>query len=214
MPIGMFTRNTAGQPNTSVSTPPRMAPAAAPDPATAPQMPSARLRSGPGAKIVITSESAAGATSAAPRPWPAREATSQTAFCASPPSSEATTNSAMPIMNSRRRPSRSASRPPRSRKPPNASVYALNTHDRSAGAKPRSPPTEGSATFTIAASRISTKMVVASSANARHGEGAAKEGAAESDAALPMPSVNSEVEFRFRFMLYTMRNGGSVCQPI
>src|SRR3954469_25046218 len=57
-------------------------------------------------------------------------------------------------MKTRRRPSRSAARPPSSRKPANVSVYALTTHCRSVAVKPRSLRIDGSATFTIETSRM------------------------------------------------------------
>jgi hypothetical protein len=118
----MFTYSTACQATASVSTPPRMAPAAPPLPATAPQMPSALFRSGPSANSVITSARAAGETSAAPSPWVPRAMTSHSADCARAPASEAAVNSTSPAMNMRRRPIRSAIRPPSSRKPPNSSA--------------------------------------------------------------------------------------------
>ena len=57
-------------------TPPSSTPAAPPEPATAPQIPSALLRSAPSLKVVATIESAAGERIAAPRPWTARAAIS------------------------------------------------------------------------------------------------------------------------------------------
>ena len=102
-----------------VRKPPSSTPAAAPLPETAPQTPSAMLRSRPSAKVVVRIDSAAGASSAPPRPWVARKAISEPADQAKPASSELTVKRAMPAMNSRRRPSRSAMRPPSSRKPPN-----------------------------------------------------------------------------------------------
>ena len=68
MPIGTLTQSTHSQPIPSVRTPPRRTPAAPPEPATAPQMPSALLRSAPSLKVVATIESAAGESRAAPRP--------------------------------------------------------------------------------------------------------------------------------------------------
>ena len=67
-PIGTFTHSTHSQPAYSVSTPPSSTPAAPPEPATAPQAPSALLRSAPSLKVVVTIESAAGERIAAPRP--------------------------------------------------------------------------------------------------------------------------------------------------
>ena len=59
---------------------------------------------------------------AAPRPWTARAAISSPSDSAKPPASEASANKISPLMNTRRRPSRSASLPPSSRKPPNVST--------------------------------------------------------------------------------------------
>ena len=98
--------------------PPSRTPAAPPEPATAPQTPSALLRSAPSRKVVVTIESAAGEMIAAPRPWAARAAISCPSVEAKPAASEATATSIRPAMNTRRRPSRSAVRPPSSRKPP------------------------------------------------------------------------------------------------
>ncbi len=77
---------------------------------------------GPSAKVVVTIDSAAGEIIAVPSPCAARAPLSQASLWASPPSSEASENSVMPTMNIRRRPKKSASRPPSSRKPPKVSV--------------------------------------------------------------------------------------------
>jgi hypothetical protein len=121
-PIGTFTHSTHSHPSVSVSTPPRSTPAAPPLPATAPHTPSALLRSAPSLNVVVTIESAAGDRIAAPRPCTARAAISCPSVSANPPASEASANSTRPDMNTRRRPSRSAMRPPSSRKPPNVST--------------------------------------------------------------------------------------------
>ena len=65
-------------------------PAAAPKPPTAPQAPSAMLRSRPSVKVVVRIESAAGVIVAAPRPWSARATMSDVSSHASPQSSEPT----------------------------------------------------------------------------------------------------------------------------
>jgi len=80
------------------------------------------LRSAPSANVVVMIDSAAGETIAAPRPCTARATISHASDCARPPASEASENRISPVMNMRLRPSRSASRPPSSRKPPNVSV--------------------------------------------------------------------------------------------
>ena len=81
-------------------TPPSSTPAAAPKPPTAPQTPSARLRSRPSANVTERIESAAGEMIAAPRPWNARAAISDVSDHASPASSEATVNATRPTRNS------------------------------------------------------------------------------------------------------------------
>ena len=121
-PTGTFTHSTHSQPRPSVRTPPSSTPAAPPEPATAPQTPSALLRSEPSRKVVVTIESAAGEMIAAPRPCTARAAISWASFAAKPPASDAAAKTSRPAMNTRRRPSRSASRPPSSRKPPKVST--------------------------------------------------------------------------------------------
>ena len=132
IPIGTFTNSTERQPSALVRTPPDSTPAAAPAPATAPQTASALLLSLPSRKVAVTSESAAGARSAAASPWIARAPISHAELSASPPASEASENTPRPMTNTRRRPSRSAIRPPSSRKPPKVSTYALTTHERPA----------------------------------------------------------------------------------
>jgi hypothetical protein len=57
--------------------------------------------------------------SAPPVPWRKRAATSVPCDCATPQSSDAKVNSAMPIRKIRRRPTRSPTRPARSSRPPN-----------------------------------------------------------------------------------------------
>jgi hypothetical protein len=166
MPIGVFTNSTHSQPAHSVSMPPASTPTAPPEPATAPQTASALLRSAPSANVVVRMARAAGEISAAPSPCTARAITSQMSLCARPPAREAIANSHIPKMKIRRRPSRSARRPPSSRKPPKKRVYAFTTQDRSSWAKSRSRPMDGSATFTIEASRTTTNCAVASSASA------------------------------------------------
>ena len=65
---GTLTKNTASQPSAWVSTPPRSTPITSPAAPAPPQTATARLRSRPSAKVVLTSESVDGNTSAPPRP--------------------------------------------------------------------------------------------------------------------------------------------------
>src|SRR4051812_32026554 len=164
---GVLTKKTHSQPSESVSTPPSSTPAAPPAPATAPQTPSALLRSLPSGNVVVMIDNAAGESSAPPRPWTARAAISMPSEFARPPTSDAAPNSTSPPMNTRLRPSRSAMRPPSSRKPPKTSTYAFTTHWRFDSLKCRSLPIDGSATFTIDASRTTTNCAAASRRSAR-----------------------------------------------
>jgi hypothetical protein len=59
---------------------------------------------------------------AAPRPCVARAPISAPSLHAKPDSSEAMLKTTMPTMKTRRRPSRSAARPPSSRNPPNSNA--------------------------------------------------------------------------------------------
>src|SRR3954470_21148796 len=153
---GTFTHSTHSQPRPSVRIPPSSTPAAPAEPATAPQAPSALLRSAPSLNIVVTIESAAGEMIAAPRPWAARAAINWPCVAAKPAASDATATTTRPTMNTRRLPNRSAARPPSRRKPPNAITYAFTTHGKFCSEKPRPLPMLGSATFTIDASKTTT----------------------------------------------------------
>ncbi len=66
--------------------------------------------------------SVAGATTAPPSPCTARATVSIPWLVDRPPASEAAAKSSSPATKTRRRPSRSAARPPRSRKPAKVSV--------------------------------------------------------------------------------------------
>jgi hypothetical protein len=80
---------------------------------------------------VVTIERAAGEMIAAPRPWIVRAAINTAALSnvfERPHASDASVNRSRPATKIRRRPSRSAMRPPRRRNPPNAIEYAVNTH--------------------------------------------------------------------------------------
>ena len=119
--IGRLTKKIASQPSESTSTPPAMTPSVPPRPASAPQMPSAVLRSRPCGNVTVTMASAAGDSSAPPKPCSARAAIRTPDDGARPPASEPSANSPRPARKTRRRPSTSPRRPPSSRKPPNSS---------------------------------------------------------------------------------------------
>ncbi len=118
-PTGTLTQKIHDQPRYLVRIPPKSTPAAAPEPPSAPQIPSALFRSAPSWKVVVTIESAAGEMIAAPRPWTARALIRTPELLAKPQTSEASVNSVRPTRKIRLRPSRSAIRPPSRRKPPN-----------------------------------------------------------------------------------------------
>src|SRR3954451_8073022 len=153
MPTGTLTKKIHRQENDCVSQPPSTSPKAEPPIAIAAQTPSARARSFPSENVVEMIESAAGEISAAPRPCSARKPISIPELAARPFSSEAAVKMTSPMRKSRLRPRRSPARPPSKRKPPNTSVYALTIHWRLASESPRSFWIDGSATFTIVASR-------------------------------------------------------------
>ncbi len=121
-PTGTLTKKIHSQPSHLVSTPPISTPTAAPLPPIAPQMPSALFRSAPSSKVVETIESAEGERIPAPSPWTARAAISIPSEVERPQVSDASVKRTTPPMKMRRRPSRSAARPPRSRNPPKVSA--------------------------------------------------------------------------------------------
>ena len=89
MPTGTLTKKTHSHERASVSRPPSSRPTAPPPPEIAAKAPSALARSGPSGTVVVMMLSAAGETSAAPRPCSARAATRKPGEVARPSSSEA-----------------------------------------------------------------------------------------------------------------------------
>ena len=122
MPTGTFTKKFHCHDSASVRMPPSSSPTAAPPAAIADQTPRAFVRSGPSANVVVMIDRAAGDTSAPPSPWRPRPTMSIVELVARPFKSDAPEKRITPMMNSRRRPKRSAARPPSSRKPPKISV--------------------------------------------------------------------------------------------
>ncbi len=126
--MGTLTHNVQCHDVYSVKIPPSTRPIAAPAPESAPYTPNAFARSFESVKVTEIKLRAAGARSAAKTPWSPRAANSIPAFTESPPSAEAAANPIRPTINIRLRPWKSAIRPPRRRRPPNAKVYAVTTH--------------------------------------------------------------------------------------
>jgi hypothetical protein len=114
----MLMKKIHSQPGPSTSGPPISHAAVAPTPPSAPHIPSALLRSGPSSNVVEMIDRAVGVMIAAPTPWSTRAASSAAGDQASPHISDAAVKSRTPAMNSRRRPSRSAARPPSKSIPP------------------------------------------------------------------------------------------------
>jgi hypothetical protein len=109
------------QPSPSVIGPPTSHAAVPPTAPVEPQIPSALLRSAPSWKVVITIDSAVGVMIAAAMPCTTRAASSAPVVPASPAPSEASAKRPVPTMNTRRRPRRSAARPPSRSRPPKLS---------------------------------------------------------------------------------------------
>ncbi len=78
----------------------------------------ARLRIGPSGNVVVSSDMPAGAVNAAAMPLTNRAAMSSPATLVRPPSNDRMANAASAARNTRRRPSRSAARPPSNSRPP------------------------------------------------------------------------------------------------
>ena len=76
----------------------------------------------------------------------------------------------MPASSIRRRPNRSAARPPNSRNPPNASTYAVITQPIAALPKCSRTLMTGSATLMTVTSRMTMNCAIATQANTSHFE--------------------------------------------
>jgi hypothetical protein len=114
--------------------------------------------------VVVSSDRADGASSAANTPWVARAVTSIGKLTEAPPTAEAAANPASPVRNVTLRPIRSASRPENSSRLPNDSAYAVTIHCRSALVNRSARCADGSARFiTVTSSTImrAAKQMVA-----------------------------------------------------
>ncbi|GAA5198125.1 hypothetical protein GCM10023346_34560 [Arthrobacter gyeryongensis] len=130
-PMGTLTKNPARQEIQWASAPPITSPKLAPIPAVAPYKATARVRSLPSGKLAVSRDREAGATIAAPIPCTARPAIAHQPAGATPISSDAIENTTSPTTKTRRRPSKSPARAPRSSRPPKTSVYASWTQESS-----------------------------------------------------------------------------------
>ena len=111
MPTGMLTRKIQGHERVSTRMPPSRRPTAPPPTAIAAQTPSAFVRSEPSLKVAVTIESAAGETSAAPRPCRPRLTISHVEPVATAQSSEADVKSTRPMRKTFLRPGQVARAP-------------------------------------------------------------------------------------------------------
>ena len=98
---------------------------------------------------------------AAPMPWSARAAISAPVDGARAAAAEAAVKIPSPITKTRRRPKRSPSAAPVSRKTANASVYALTVHSSASIEAPRSTRMLASAFVTTRLSRETMKIATA-----------------------------------------------------
>ena len=143
-----------GHPSAKVTSPPSTAPATIATSIEADMYPSARSRRRPSGVEAMSSPSAAGSASAAPSPASARADMRSHGARATAAKSDALENSARPVTSIRRRPSRSAARPPTRRNAPIVTVYAVTTHCRFEVEMWRSRWITGSATLTTIPSSI------------------------------------------------------------
>jgi len=113
-------------------------------------------------------ESVAGFIIAAPTPCTVRAAINEVAPPASPHQSDAPVKITSPAIKIVRRPSRSASFPPVSRRTPNVSAYAFTTHSSSDVLIFRSFWIDGSATFTTVLSSMIMKRPIETAPRVHH----------------------------------------------
>ena len=132
------------------------------------QAPSAtpRFSAGNAAERIV---SVSGVTIAPPIPWTARAAISASIDGASAAAADAAVKSASPKMNIRRRPKRSPSAAPVSRKTAKVSVYAFTVHSSSSIVAPRSVRITGSAVETTRLSSTTMKSATEVIANVQSG---------------------------------------------
>ncbi len=140
-----------------MSRPPASGPIATAAPVVAPQIPNAVPRSLP-LKALARSASEVANIIAAPIPWAARDRFSTNGSPARPDASEATENTPRPMVNTSRRPMRSASEPAVNRNAASVSAYASTTHCRSEKLECSDVWIDGSATLTIVTSSSSMKI--------------------------------------------------------
>ncbi len=121
-PSGTLMAKIACHPIHWVSAPPSSAPEEAPSAPSAPHRARPRLRSGPSGSVLVMIASVAGEVTAPAIPCTVRAPISSPREAASAQASELSANIVVPARNTRRRPSRSADRPPSISSPAKVSV--------------------------------------------------------------------------------------------
>ncbi|TDV46833.1 hypothetical protein CLV71_11012 [Actinophytocola oryzae] len=149
-------------------TPPSSEPIEPPDACTKLCPPSAFARSAGTGNSATTMPSATPDTIAPLTPCRKRAATRRPAVGASPHSSDATVNTAMPATNILLRPNRSPRRPAGNSRPPKGITYAFTTQARPVPEKPRSARIAGRATLTTVWSTTIISVPALNTANAYH----------------------------------------------
>ena len=146
-PIGTFSQKIHCQAMPSTTAPPTSGPNAIARPPIPPQAPRASARRS-GATAALSSVSVSGITIAPPSPCAARAAFSASTDGASAAPTDPRVKIPSPIVNMRRRPNRSPSAAPVSRKTANVSVYAFTVHSSCSSDASRSVRITGSAVVT------------------------------------------------------------------
>ncbi len=163
---GTLTRNAHRQPGPSTSQPPTNGPIAPNTPLNPDHAPTARERSSC-RKLACRIAKLPGVSSAAPTPWSTRAPMSTSTLGAAPHNSEAAANHTVPITNTRRRPYRSPSAPPRRINEASASRYPVSTHCNAPTPASKSSPIFGRATFTTVASSDAIPLAATVATRAR-----------------------------------------------
>ena len=152
---GTLMKKMARHETESMSHPPTNGPTTTLTPLSPDHRPTARARSS-GTKHAEMIARLPGTSSAPPIPCSARAAISTSVFGAAPQMTEAAVKEARPNTNTRRRPNRSPSEPPRMISAPRVSRYASVIHCRSLSPVCRSRAMVGRATLTTVESRKAT----------------------------------------------------------
>ncbi|GAA2886137.1 hypothetical protein GCM10020220_090420 [Nonomuraea rubra] len=165
---GTFTRNAACQLKCSSSTPPTTGPSAAPTAAIADHTPRAFARSAGSVNRFRIMDSVDGMIMAPPTPSSARTAITSSGLPAASTASEASPNTANPVISIRLRPHRSPSALTVTSSPDRTSAYASTIHSSSVDSGRRSSEMAGRATFSTVMSMTTSSTLADSTARPAH----------------------------------------------